>query len=57
MEIVKLYEFDEENLLREGQYKKVQRELAVILRPEIDKEELEFVVHQDWELDSEKKEG
>ena len=29
----------------------MQKKMALILRPDIDEEELEFVVEQDWELD------
>ena len=29
----------------------MQRKMALVLRPDIDEEELEFVVDQDWELD------
>jgi hypothetical protein len=35
----------------EKEYKSKQRMLAIILRPDIDKEELEFIVDKDWEHD------
>ena len=35
----------------EKDYKVIQRQLALILRPTIDTEELDFVVDKDWEHD------
>lgn len=39
------------NVVLEKDYKNNQRLLALILRPNIEKEELDFIVNADWEHD------
>lgn len=52
---MKLYQWAEQPelglLIEEKEYKQKQAILATILRPDIDREELEFVVDSDWEHD------
>ena len=52
IKVTKLYEWAElegvGKIVGAKEYKHKQRALAVILRPAIDKEELEFIVDSDW---------
>lgn len=53
-QIIKMYVLTE-GKITETEYKRMQARMAIALRPDIDEQELQFVIDEDWKLDQ--KEG